>query len=189
MKTLTKETYQMIKLNLKNLLIFEVVYRLITGSVFLQAVNYGLRFSLRMAGYSYLTMGNLGHFLIKPWTILVILGITLVGLLLMMIEAGGLIAAYSSAAYSLRLSPVDILLEGVGNLVDEIKKRNVKLFGVVFIEIVLINSYYLYRILSHVKPLDFMMKTMLGESAFVGGGHCVYCDCHSFHLCAPWVHD
>lgn len=63
----------------------------------------------------------------------------------------------------LRLSPVDILLEGVGNLVDEIKKRNVKLFGVVFIEIVLINSYYLYRILSHVKPLDFMMKTMLGE--------------------------
>ncbi|MBS5062903.1 MAG: glycerophosphodiester phosphodiesterase [Hungatella hathewayi] len=163
MKTLTKETYQMIKLNLKNLLIFEVVYRLITGSVFLQAVNYGLRFSLRMAGYSYLTMGNLGHFLIKPWTILVILGITLVGLLLMMIEAGGLIAAYSSAAYSLRLSPVDILLEGVGNLVDEIKKRNVKLFGVVFIEIVLINSYYLYRILSHVKPLDFMMKTMLGE--------------------------
>ncbi len=163
MKTLTKETYQMIKLNLKNLLIFEVVYRLIVGSVFLQAVNYGLRFALRMAGYSYLTLGNLGHFLIKPWTILVILGITLFGLLLIMIEAGGLISAYSSAAYSLRLGPVDIFMEGIGNLADEIKKKNFKLFGVIFIDVVLINSYYLYRILSHVKPLDFMMKTMLGE--------------------------
>lgn len=164
MKTLTKETYQMIKLNLKNLLIFEVVYRLIAGTVLLQAMNYGLRFSLRMAGYSYLTMGNLGHFLIKPWTILVILGITLLGLLLIMIEAGGLIAAYSSAAYSLRLSPVDIFLEGVWNLIDEIKKKNVRLFGVVLIETVLINSYYIYRILSHVKPLDFMMKAMLEEN-------------------------
>lgn len=163
MKTLTKETYQIIKLNLKNLLIFEVVYRLITGSVFLQTINYGLRFSLRMAGYSYLTLGNLGHFLIKPWTILVILGITVLGLLLIMIEVGGLTAAYSCAAYSLRLGPVDIFMEGVESLFDEVKKKNVKLFGLVFIEIFLINSYYLYRILSHVKPLDFMMKTMMGE--------------------------
>lgn len=153
----------MIKLNLKNLLIFEIVYRLITGPILLQAMNYGLRYALRMAGYSYLTMGNLGRFLIRPWTILIILGFVVLGLLLMMIEAGGFITAYSGAAYSLRLGPMDIFLGGIEKMVDSVKRRNFKLTGIILIEMILINSYFLYRILAHVKPLDFMMKTILGE--------------------------
>lgn len=162
-KTLTKETYQIIKLNFKNLLIFEIIYRLVTGPVYLQIMNYGLRFALRMAGYSYLTMGNLRHFLVKPWTIFVIVGVVVLGLLLMMIEVSSLITAYSGAAYSLRLGPMDILQGGIWNLVESVKKKNLKLSGIVLIEMLLINSYYLYRILTHVKPLDFMMKAMLGE--------------------------
>ncbi|MEG0368520.1 MAG: glycerophosphoryl diester phosphodiesterase membrane domain-containing protein, partial [Hungatella sp.] len=100
MRTMVKETYQMLKLNLKNVLIFELFYRLITGSIYLQLLNYGIRFSLKMAGYSYLTLGNLGAFLLKPWTILTILFLALIGLLIMLVEIGSLITAYSGAAYS-----------------------------------------------------------------------------------------
>ena len=164
MRTLTRETYQMIKLNLKNLLIFEIVYRLITGPVFLQAMNYGLRFSLKMAGYSYLTLENLGRFLIRPWTVLVILVVSALGIVLLMIEVGGLVTAYTSAAYSVRLKPMDIFLGGIEKLADEVKRKNIRLVFVTVVDMVLINSYYLYRILTRVKPLDFMMKAMMEEA-------------------------
>lgn len=163
MKILTRETYRMIKLNFKNLLIFELVYRLITGPIIWQAMNYGLRFALRMAGYSYLTLGNLGHFLIRPWTVLVVLGIAALGLLLMMIEVGSLITACTAASYSVRLGPLDIFLGGIENLTDSLKRKNIKLMGIVLIEMVLLNSYYLYRILTRIKPLDFLMETILLE--------------------------
>lgn len=163
MRTLTKETYQIIKLNTKNLLMFEVVYRLVTGSLFVQALNYGLRFALRMAGYSYLTMGNLGRFLMKPWTVLVLLGLLILGAAFLMMEAGSLVTAYSGAAYSRKIGPVDIFLGGISNLGFLVKGRNIKLTGVIAIEMFLIHSFYIYRILTHVKPLDFMMKEMLKE--------------------------
>lgn len=163
MRQLAKETFQLIKINLKNLLLFEMVYRLITGPIFLQLMNYGLRFSLRMAGYSYLTLGNVGRFLLNPWTIVVIFGISVIGLLLITVEIGSLITAYSSAAYSLRLNPLDIFVGGVQNLIDEIKRRNIKLIGVIFVEVALLNCYFIYRVLTHIKPLNFVMKAMLVE--------------------------
>lgn len=163
MKQLGKEVYQLIKINLKNLLIFVIVYRLITGPLFFQIVNYGLRFSLKMAGYSYLTMGNALGFLLKPWTIITLLAVGMIGLLFMMIEIGGLITAYSAGAYSLRLKPADIFTRGVRNLIDELKKKNFKLIGVAFVQFALINTYFIYRVLTHVKPLNFLMKTMMEQ--------------------------
>ena len=58
MKTLVRETYQIIKLNGRNLLLFEALYRLLTGILYLRLVNAGLKFSLDRAGYTYLTAGN-----------------------------------------------------------------------------------------------------------------------------------
>lgn len=161
---LVKETYQLIKINLKHLLVFEIVYRLITGPIFLQLFNRALRFSLKQAGYSYLTMGNAWRFLLKPWTLVMILCVGAIGVLFIMVEVGGLITAYSSGAYSLRLGPLDIFLGGIHNLIDQVKKKNVKLFGVVLVQFLLISVYLIYRVLTHVKPLNFVMKTMLEES-------------------------
>lgn len=163
MRQLFRETVQIIKTNAKNLLIFEVVYRLITAPIFFQLVNNALRFALKQAGYSYLTMGNLWQFLLKPWTLVMLAVVSMVGILFIMIEVGALITAYSGAAYSLRPGPVDIFLGGIQTLVDEAKKKNIKLVGVVIAQLTLINLYFICRILTHVKPLDFVMKTMLSE--------------------------
>lgn len=65
MRTLTKETCQILKFNQKNALLFEVLYRLLTGPLYLFLLNKGLKWSLKMAGYSYLTAGNIGYFLLK----------------------------------------------------------------------------------------------------------------------------
>ncbi|MEG2350624.1 MAG: glycerophosphodiester phosphodiesterase family protein, partial [Hungatella sp.] len=161
MRTMVKETYQMLKLNLKNVLIFELFYRLITGSIYLQLLNYGIRFSLKMAGYSYLTLENLGAFLLKPRTILTIFFLALIGLLIMLVEIGSLITAYSGAAYSMHIGPMELLFGGIHNLMDEIRRKNAALVGIALIDVTLINFYFCYRILNHVKPLDFILKVML----------------------------
>jgi len=100
-KTLVKETYQIMNINFKNLILFELVYRGVTRTIFYQLVNMGLKFSLKMSGYSYLTLGNAVDFFLKPWSLLIFLVLAVTGLILIVMEIGGLITVYSGAAYSL----------------------------------------------------------------------------------------
>ncbi len=149
MNRLIKETDQVIKLNLRQLVIFEVLFRLVAGTFYIRLVNQLLRFSLRMAGYSYLTMSNMGassapgNHCLRP--------------------AGsgagdgahgggnrGLITAYQAAAYSMRVDSVYILKGALGKAWDA--GRNWKLLPLALADYVMMNSYLLLRILTKIKP-------------------------------------
>lgn len=164
-----KETYQIMALNFKNLILFELVYRTVTGTIFYQLVNMGLKFSLKMSGYSYLTLGNAVYFLLKPWSLVVLVGLAVIGLILILMEIGGLITVYSGAAYSLCLPFGEIFLGAAKKLADEVKRRNFRLFIIGIANYFLVNLYYLYRMLSHVKPLNFVVKE-LKASPWAGTG-------------------
>ncbi|MFR3751884.1 MAG: hypothetical protein ACLTW9_04950 [Enterocloster sp.] len=87
----------MIKLNLRQLAVFEVLFRLVAGTFYIRLVNQLLRFSLRMAGYSYLTMSNMGPFFWRPadHCLRGLLSVA-VGMVLMVVEIAGLITAYQA---------------------------------------------------------------------------------------------
>ncbi len=156
MKTLAKETYQIIRLNFRNLILFELIYRIGAGVILYQMVRAGLKFSLKMAGFGYLTPENAVSFLLKPWTILFVLILAVSGFILVLTEIGGLVTVYSGAAYSLRLSLFQIFAGAVKKLIDEVKQGNYSLFLVGMANYVLVNLCYIYRILTHVKPMNFV---------------------------------
>ncbi len=163
-KTLVKETYQIMNINFKNLILFELVYRGGTRTIFYQLVNMGLKFSLKMSGYSYLTLGNAVDFFLKPWSLLIFLVLAVTGLILIVMEIGGLITVYSGAAYSLCIPFGEILPGAVRKVVDEVKRGNVQLLVIGLANYVLVDLYYLYRMLSHVKPFNFVVKEMWASS-------------------------
>ena len=163
MKTLLKETGQIIRFNLKNLLLFLIGYRLTAAAVYLRLLDAGMRFSLRQAGYGYLTLENAGKVCLSPWTIPAVLALLCAGLFLLMAEAGGLVAAYWAAMYSLRLPGHRIFVQGIQNAIQQIRRRNFGLFAVVLADFLLMNLFYIYRTLTHIKPVDFVIGEMSGR--------------------------
>lgn len=164
MKILTQETFQLIKFNWKNFLAFEIIYRLISGPLYLRLFNISLKLSLKMAGYSYLTLGNLGAFLLKPGTIFFLFINGIAGLVLLTIEIGSLITGYSAAVYYRRVNPIEMLWGGISKLVDEIQRKNIKLALVVITNYVLINFYLIYFSLSQIRPINILVKNLFEES-------------------------
>ena len=161
MNRLIRETDQVIKLNLRQLVVFEVLYRLVAGTFYIRLVNQLLRFSLRMAGYSYLTMSNMGAFLWRPVTIICGALALAVGMVLLVIEIGGLITAYQASAYSRRIDSLAILRGALGKTWDEYNKRDWKLLPLALAEYLTMNSYLLIRLLTRIKPLNFVMYEIL----------------------------
>ena len=109
MKTLAKDTWQIACQNWKNILLFELLYRMVTMPAYLRLISRGVRLALEKAGYSYLTAGNIGGFFLCPWTILILIGIVAVGMLLVVLEIAGLITAFQGSAYYQKLTPLHIL--------------------------------------------------------------------------------
>lgn len=165
MNRLLRETDQVMKWNLRQLVVFEVLYRLVAGTFYIRLVNQLLRFSLRMAGYSYLTMSNMGAFLWRPVTIACVGAAVAVGMVLLVIETGGLITAYQASAYSRRIDSLSILRGAIGKFWDEWRKRNWKLLFLAAIQYVTMNSYLLVRILTRIKPLNFVMYEIMHDAA------------------------
>ncbi len=123
MSILTKDTWKIIKFNQKNAFVFELLFRLVTTTLYLLLLNKGLLFALRMAGYSYLTVGNIGYFLAKPWTVLMIAVMVVIGILILMLETGCLITLYEGAFYSRKLKMGEILTGGFFKLAHEIRRK------------------------------------------------------------------
>lgn len=161
MNKLIKDTDQVIKRNLRQLVVFVVLYRLVAGTFYLRLVNQLLRFSLRMAGYSYLTMSNMGAFLLHPLTIICGAVSLFLGMILLVVEIGGIITACQAAAYTRRTDSLAILKGAVFIAVDEWKKRNWKLLPLALADYLMMNSFLLLRILTRIKPFNFVMYEIL----------------------------
>ena len=169
-----KETFQVIRLEGGNIVLFELIYRMISLPIYLQLLDRAVHFSLDRAGYSYITNENIVDYLAKPWTFICLAGLMAAAFILLMIEAAGLSGAFQAAAYHRKLSALLIFEAGLVQLKEEAEKRNWKLFLMVFIQYFLFNMFFLYRLFSHMRPVSFIMKELfemcIRDSTFIDFG-------------------
>lgn len=155
-----KETFKVIKLNLSSILLLEFFYRLVTTVLFLKLLSFGVNFALKRANYSFLTVGNFASFLIQPWTIVVILVLLLIGTLLLFVEISVLVNGYQASLHLMKLSPARLFWEGILGVKDTLLRRDCWCFGLLALNMsILMNLNQIYRTLTHVKPLNFIIST------------------------------
>ena len=160
MKILTKDTWQIIRQNWKNILLFELLYRGITTPVYMRLVSRGIRLALRAAGYSYLTPANIGNFLIQPVTLLAFAAAAFVGILILSLETAGLVTAFQGSAYYQKLTPLHILWGGLQKMKDEMEKRNWQLPLFLAAKYLLIHLPFILRTIVRYKPANFIFQEL-----------------------------
>jgi glycerophosphoryl diester phosphodiesterase len=119
--------------------------------------------ALKLAGYSYLTVANIGGFLLKPWTIIIMAVLAFFGMLILILETGCFLTLFQGIYYTRKLKPWEILAGGIIKLRDEFLKRNWRLGLLVLANYTLTNLYLIYRFFTHIKPLDFVMSEVLSQ--------------------------
>lgn len=190
MKLFLKLTDEVIKQNLRQLVLFTFLYRLVAGIFYIKTVNSILRFSLHMAGYSYLTTGNLRAFLLRPVTVFAVIFILFLGMAFMLIETGAMITAYHSSIYLRGINVVSVFLGGMGAAVNEFRKK--KLAAVIccpwklYFDELLFSCAYTdshetgkFRIIRNLTYHRDQNGTGSGKCP----SHCFFCTCHDGIFC------
>lgn len=163
MNRLAKDTKQIIRQDWKWVMLFEILYRGITLPAYLYLIKQGLRLALKVAGYSYLTAGNVGRFLIQPGTVVFLLVVGIVGITILVLEIASLLTAFQGSVHHGKLTPFLILWGGVQKTLDLVKNGKWQVGMILMFQYVLANLFFLYRALSHVKPVNFVMQEIVNK--------------------------
>lgn len=113
MRELFKKTVKNITFNLSNIVIFELFYRLVASGIFLGLLSRGLDFTLKKAGYSYLTGRNILNFLFRPYTLLAAVCLVLIQTIITAIEISSLLTAYQASMNRIKVYPIKMLYGGI----------------------------------------------------------------------------
>ncbi|MBE5962844.1 MAG: hypothetical protein E7256_15950 [Lachnospiraceae bacterium] len=156
---LIRDTKNFITRNLKSLVLFELLYKLTLLLVVLPIFEAGLKKTLNMAGYSYLTIENILPFLRNPATILSIVLFLLMMGFFILLEMNCLSVYFHSCMQLRKIRLVEIFFTGIIHTARELKKKNFlivlysTLYGVVLLLPLIIVSISNMRIPSYMVKI------------------------------------
>lgn len=152
--------YHIIKKNMINLLIFEIMYRtaafLISG-YFMQTV---IDFSLKKQGYSYLTAENYGKFIFHPLSVVLILAVFLLILFFMLMEAGALITCFEFSANNSKATVGDMLFGGICRTFSMIGRNKLSWILAAVLPAPVMALHLIVREVSYIKLLQFSVQQL-----------------------------
>ena len=133
MRERLSESWRLVRLNLRALAGFELLYKLAASMVFLPVLSRALELIMRARGYSYLTMENVAGFLAHPLTFLLLM--LLVGALTFcaMLDVGAVIFALDQSAQGRRVQLTQVARFCVQNALRVLKRQNVLLSLIVLV--------------------------------------------------------
>ena len=165
MKGFFRETFQTIRLNLLRLAVFSMCWRLAAGLGLWKLTGLLLRFSLRSAGYSYLTMSNLFPVLVSPAAVFSFLLLTALTSIAMTGELAGLITLYQAASYSRRAGLGAVASGALLKTWEQLRRGNWRLFLLALASYLMMNCYVLLRIFTRIRPINFVLDELLNLPA------------------------
>ena len=82
-------------------------------------------------------------------------------MIFLLIETGAMVTAYHSSIYLRKISAVSIFLGGLSKAKNELCRKNGKLLLAALGNYILMNCYFLVRILTRMKPVNFVLYEIL----------------------------
>lgn len=153
-----KRTIRILGINLKEVLLFEILYRIVSSTILFSLFTRGISLAIKYSGYSYLTTKNLGIFLIKPVTLLVLFVVFCVGLLFVVLESSSLLAAFQAGERCERLTVYRIFGRGLGRCRFYLNKKNFYIAAVNSLMLLVFNYIIFLRGIAHVRLLGEMLE-------------------------------
>lgn len=122
---LIKNTCSIIKKNLFNLIVFNLIYHIASLIVVYNFFSASISFALKQAGYSFITAENIMPLLKQPVSIALIIANILIILIFAYIELVCLLENYRASLNTVKLSAYNIFLAGLLRITKIIKEGNI----------------------------------------------------------------
>ena len=152
-----KKAARLVLFNCKSLVGFEILYKLISVSLFVPLLLGMFNLTMRLTGYSYLTLENIISFALKPVTLLALAIIVILAAIYAMIDISAVVFALDQSMQKKHVTLGQIVQFSVKNSVRILQRKNVLLVPVVLLLLPFVNIGLASGFLTTVSIPEFIL--------------------------------
>ena len=152
-----KNIYNMITYNFKTLLVFEFLYKLIIGLIFIPSIIGIFNLTMRITGFTYLTIENILNFILNPITIIFLLLIIAFLTMVTMFDISTLIIIFDSSYKNKKISVMDSIKISLSKGKNIFTLKNITVAILVLFIIPFLNIGVTSNVITSIKIPEFIM--------------------------------
>ncbi len=152
-----RNTFKLITYNFKTLLLFELLYKLILTVVFTPLSVFIFNLTMKLTGYTYLTLENIKDFLINPITIVILTILLLLIGIITLFDISTMIVIFDESYHEYHINLKDALKISILKTLKVLRPKNILLFVFILFIIPFLNIGITSSVISSIKIPEFIM--------------------------------
>ena len=155
MKLVLNNMKNIIKKNLRSLILFELGYRVATFLIVTNLTSAAVGYSLKLRKFSYLTAENFIKFLASPVSVFLLLSILILILLFFLVEISAILSCLRHSYHGRKIYTSDMLIEGVRRTGHFLKHCRGSWLICIILAAPFLSLYFLIREISYFGVLEY----------------------------------
>ncbi len=158
------DIFKMIKCNLRTLIRFELLYKFVLGIILMPIAISGFNLTMRLTGYTYLTLENISSFLFNPITIFLLLLIIIFLTIITLFDISTLIVIFDVSYQKKKINVKDAIIVSLSRCKNIFKIKNISVAFLVLFLIPFLNLGLGSNVITSIKIPEFIMDFIKSNS-------------------------
>lgn len=159
-----KNTYKLIKYNFGTLLKFEIIYKILVSLIFMPIAMSGFKLSMKLTGFSYLTIENFPSFLLNPITLLLILIAIIFLTLVTLFDVSTIIILFDASYNEKKVTLKEILKKSLSKCKNMFKFKNLSVAFMLLFLIPVLDMGVRSNVISKIKLPEFISDFIINNA-------------------------
>ncbi len=166
MKNIIREFRQLYKINYRNIVLFELVYRMVFVVLYSKISVKLIDYILGMCGYSYINVKNIGEFMANPLTYPVLIAIIIIAVIFAGFEMNVLYTGYRAAVHGQKLKFITLIVSAFKRTAYMLLPSNISVFALAGGLFYLCQSFVLCRLIGTETRIADIKNELFGIKLF-----------------------
>ena len=162
-KNYLKNTFKIIKFNLKTLIGFELFYKFILAIILIPMAIEGFNLTMKLTGYTYLTIENILSFLLNPITIILLFLLIIFLTIITIFDISTLIVIFDLSYHEKKISVRDAIKVSISRCKNIFKLKNISVAILVLFLIPFVNLGLSSNVITSIKIPEFIMDFIVSN--------------------------
>ena len=158
-----KRINKMLTYNLKTLLKFEFLFKIMTALVFMPLFIQAFKLTMKITGFSYLTIENIINFVLNPFTIILLLILVIVMTIYTLFDLIGIIIIFDESIRGDKIRLFDVIKASAIKCIKFLRPNNILICFFVLFMIPFLNFGISSNVISSLEVPEFIMDFINGN--------------------------
>ncbi len=162
-----KKILEILRYNLKTLVSFELLYKLLSGTIFIPLFVNLFNLIMKVTGYKYLTIENILNFLLNPLTLLLIIILLLLMMVYTMFDITTVIIILNFSYQKQKIKLLDAIKISLNKCKNMFHIKNIPLAVMVLFLIPFLNIGVSSNLISTIKIPEFILEFIMKNNVLL----------------------